>query len=85
MKSKHHIGGHISLGCGKPELSIMTAGLWEETTTKTPQIQSINANTKTEVLYETEYWPDLKQAPVMPTSSAIRHVWTIHINVGFLR
>lgn len=24
-------------------ISIMTAGLWDETTTKTPQIQSINA------------------------------------------
>jgi hypothetical protein len=41
-------------------------------------------NTKTEVLYETEYWPDLKQAPVMPTSLAILRVCMIHINVGFL-
>ena len=49
-----------------------------------PRYKAELPNTITEVLYELEYWPDLKQARVMATTLTIQHVFKIQINVGFL-
>jgi hypothetical protein len=40
-----------------------------------PKYKAEMPDTTAEVLYEPKYWPDLKQAKVMPKGLAIQHVF----------